>query len=151
MRAVIQRVKQASVTVGNELTGSIGNGMLILLGVETGDTRTDIEWLASRLARLRIFEDENGKMNLSIREVGGSALVVSQFTLFGSMKKGSRPSFNRAAVPAEAVPLYEAFVASLSETLGKPVATGKFGAMMDVALVNDGPVTLILDSRRPDL
>lgn len=122
-----------------------------MLGVESGDTASDLEWLVSRLARVRIFEDENGKMNLSMRDVGGSALIVSQFTLFGSMKKGSRPSFNRAAVPAEAIPLYEAFVAALSEALGKPVPTGRFGAMMDVALVNDGPVTLVLDSRRPDL
>lgn len=150
MRAVIQRVKQASVTVDKELTGSIGNGMLILLGVESGDTQADIDWLVSRLARLRIFEDAEGKMNLSIRDVDGAALVVSQFTLFGSMKKGSRPSFNRAAVPAEAIPLYETFVARLSDALAKHVPTGRFGAMMDVSLVNDGPVTLILDSRNPE-
>jgi D-tyrosyl-tRNA(Tyr) deacylase len=151
MRAVIQRVKSASVTVDGSVIGAIEKGILVLLGVESGDTASDLEWLVSRLARVRIFEDENGKMNLSMRDVDGSALVVSQFTLFGSMKKGSRPSFNRAAVPAEAIPLYEAFVAALSEALGKPVPTGKFGAMMDVALVNDGPVTLVLDSRRPDL
>ncbi len=151
MRAVIQRVKSASVTVDRAVVGAIKKGILILLGVESGDTASDLEWLVSRLARVRIFEDENGKMNLSIREVGGEALVVSQFTLFGSMKKGSRPSFNRAAVPAEAIPLYETFVAALSEALGKAVPTGKFGAMMDVALVNDGPVTLVLDSRHPDL
>lgn len=150
MRAVIQRVKEASVTIDGTISGAIGKGILILLGVESGDTATDLEWLVSRLARLRIFEDGQGKMNLSIRDVGGDALVVSQFTLFGTMKKGSRPSFNRAAVPSEAIPLYENFVTSLSEALGKPVPTGRFGAMMDVALVNDGPVTLILDSRRPE-
>lgn len=151
MRAVVQRVKSASVTVDGSVVGAIEKGILILLGVEAGDTTSDLEWLVSRLARIRIFEDENEKMNLSVRDVGGDTLVVSQFTLFGSMKKGSRPSFNRAAVPAEAIPLYESFVAALSEALGKPVPTGKFGAMMDVALVNDGPVTIVLDSRRPDL
>ena len=151
MRAVVQRVKSASVTVDESVVGAIEKGILILLGVEAGDTTSDLEWLVSRLARIRIFEDENEKMNLSVRDVGGDALVVSQFTLFGSMKKGSRPSFNRAAVPAEAIPLYESFVAALSEALGKPVPTGKFGAMMDVALVNDGPVTIVLDSRRPEL
>lgn len=151
MRAVIQRVKNASVTVDGAVVGAIEKGILVLLGVEAGDTAVDLEWLVARLARVRIFEDENGKMNLSLRDVGGDALVVSQFTLFGSMKKGSRPSFNRAAVPAEAIPLYESFVTALSEALGKPVPTGKFGAMMDVALVNDGPVTLVLDSRRPEL
>ena len=151
MRAVVQRVKSASVTVDGSVVGAIEKGILILLGVEAGDTASDLKWLVSRLARIRIFEDENEKMNLSVRDVGGDALVVSQFTLFGSMKKGSRPSFNRAAVPAEAIPLYESFVAALSEALGKPVPTGKFGAMMDVALVNDGPVTLVLDSRRPEL
>ena len=151
MRAVIQRVKNASVTVDGAVVGAIEKGILVLLGVEAGDTAVDLEWLVARLARVRIFEDENGKMNLSLRDVGGDALVVSQFTLFGSMKKGSRPSFNRAAVPAEAIPLYESFVTALSEALGKPVPTGKFGAMMDVALVNDGPVTLVLDSRCPEL
>lgn len=151
MRAVIQRVKNASVTVDGAVVGAIEKGILVLLGVEAGDTAVDLEWLVARLARVRIFEDENCKMNLSLRDVGGDALVVSQFTLFGSMKKGSRPSFNRAAVPAEAIPLYESFVTALSEALGKPVPTGKFGAMMDVALVNDGPVTLVLDSRRPEL
>lgn len=150
MRAVIQRVKQASVTIDGNVVGAIKSGILILLGVESGDTSADIEWLVSRLVRVRIFEDENGKMNFSIRDVGGEALVVSQFTLFGSMKKGSRPSFNRAAVPAEAIPLYEKFVAALSEALAKPIPTGQFGTMMDVSLVNDGPVTLVLDSRRTE-
>lgn len=150
MRAVIQRVKRASVRVGGAIVGEIEQGFLVLLGVETGDSEADVDWLATRLARLRVFEDVAGKMNLSIRDVGGNVLVVSQFTLFGTMRKGSRPSFNRAAVPAEAIPLYEAFAARLSELLGKAVPTGRFGAMMDVELVNDGPVTLTLDSRRPD-
>ncbi|MBQ6704494.1 MAG: D-tyrosyl-tRNA(Tyr) deacylase [Opitutales bacterium] len=148
MRAVIQRVSRASVGVGGEVVGEIGAGMLILLGVEAGDTDSDLSWLVSRVARIRIFDDENGKMNLSVRDIGGNALVVSQFTLFGSMKKGSRPSYNRAAVPAEAIPLYEKFVTELSAAIEKPVPTGNFGAMMEVSLVNDGPVTVLLDSRR---
>lgn len=148
MRAVIQRVSRASVGVEGEIISEIGAGMLILLGVEAGDTDADLAWLVSRVARVRIFDDENGKMNLSVRDIGGNALVVSQFTLFGSMKKGSRPSYNRAAVPAEAIPLYEKFVAELSSAIEKPVPTGKFGAMMEVSLVNDGPVTILLDSRR---
>lgn len=147
MRVVVQRVKRASVTIGGSVVGEIGAGMLVLLGVERGDAEADVAWLVSRLARLRIFDDGEGRMNLALRDVGGEALVVSQFTLFGSMKKGSRPSFSRAAVPAEAIPLYEKFVADLSLALERPVPTGRFGAMMDVALVNDGPVTLVLDSR----
>lgn len=150
MRAVVQRVKRASVSADGNVVGAIGKGMLILLGVEEGDAEADADWLATRLARVRIFEDADGKMNLAARDVGGSALVVSQFTLFGTMRKGSRPSFNRAAVPAEAIPLYESFTAKLAALLGRPVPTGRFGAMMDVELVNDGPVTLTLDSRRPD-
>ena len=150
MRAVVQRVKRASVSADGSVVGVIGKGMLILLGVEAGDTEADADWPATRLARVRIFEDADGKMNLAARDVGGSALVVSQFTLFGTMRKGSRPSFNRAAVPAEAIPLYESFTAKLSALLERPVPTGRFGAMMDVELVNDGPVTLTLDSRRPD-
>ena len=150
MRAVVQRVKRASVSADGSVVGAIGKGMLILLGVEAGDTEADADWLATRLARVRIFEDADGKMNFAARDVGGSALVVSQFTLFGTMRKGSRPSFNRAAVPAEAIPLYESFTAKLSALLERPVPTGRFGAMMDVELVNDGPVTLTLDSRRPD-
>ncbi|MBP3302106.1 MAG: D-tyrosyl-tRNA(Tyr) deacylase [Opitutales bacterium] len=148
MRAVIQRVSRAAVGVQGEIVGEIGAGMLILLGVEAGDTDADLSWLVSRVARVRIFDDENGKMNLSVRDIGGNALVVSQFTLFGSMKKGSRPSYNRAAVPAEAIPLYEKFVEELSAAIEKPVETGRFGAMMEVSLVNDGPVTILLDSRR---
>ena len=150
MRAVVQRVSRASVEIDGNVVGEIGAGMLVLLGAETGDSERDVAWLASRLARARIFDDGAGKMNLSVRDVGGNALVVSQFTLFGTMKKGSRPSFSRAAVPADAEPLYEKFVAALSAEIGKPTPTGRFGAMMNVSLVNDGPVTLVFDSRLPE-
>lgn len=150
MRAVVQRVSHASVSVEGRTVGEIGAGLLILLGVERGDNESDLSRLVTKLARVRIFDDENGKMNRSVRDIDGNALVVSQFTLFGSMKKGSRPSFNRAAVPAEAIPLYEKFVEELSAAIVKPVPTGIFGAMMNVELVNDGPVTLVFDSRFPD-
>lgn len=150
MRAVVQRVSHASVSVEGQSVGEIGAGLLILLGVESGDTESDLTRLVTKLARVRIFDDENGKMNRSVVDIDGNALVVSQFTLFGSMKKGSRPSFNRAAVPAEAISLYEKFVEVLSSAIGKPVPTGVFGAMMNVELVNDGPVTLVFDSRFPD-
>lgn len=147
MRAVLQRVSEASVTVSERITGEIGPGFLILLGVEEGDTATDVAWLVGKILPMRVFEDENGKMNRSILDTGGGALVVSQFTLHARTKKGTRPSFDRAARPEVAIPLYERFVAELSAGLGKPLATGEFGAMMKVALVNDGPVTILLDSR----
>jgi D-tyrosyl-tRNA(Tyr) deacylase len=147
MRAVVQRVSSARVTVAGEITGEIAQGLLVLLGVAQGDTAADGEWLAQKLAALRIFEDDAGKMNRSVVDIAGGALVVSQFTLLASVAKGTRPSFNAAAPPALAIPLYEKFVAQLSATLGRPVATGRFGAMMDVALVNAGPVTLVIDSR----
>jgi len=147
MRAVLQRVSEASVTVGERITGEIGPGFLILLGVEEGDTATDFAWLVGKILPMRVFEDEDGKMNRSILDTGGGALVVSQFTLHARTKKGTRPSFDRAARPEVAIPLYERFVAELSAGLGKPIATGEFGAMMKVALVNDGPVTILLDSR----
>lgn len=121
--------------------------MLVLLGVGRGDTAEDVDWLVRKVLALRIFEDEEGRMNRSLLEAGGDALVVSQFTLHARVKKGTRPSFERAAAPDEAIPLYEAFVAALSEGLGKPVPTGEFGAMMDVALINDGPVTIWIDSK----
>lgn len=121
--------------------------MLVLLGVGRGDTSEDVDWLVRKVLALRIFEDEEGRMNRSLLEAGGDALVVSQFTLHARVKKGTRPSFERAAAPDEAIPLYEAFVAALSEGLGKPVPTGEFGAMMDVALINDGPVTIWIDSK----
>jgi len=147
MRAVLQRVSEASVTVSGRITGEIGPGFLILLGVEEGDTATDVAWLVGKILPMRVFEDEDGKMNRSILDTGGGALVVSQFTLHARTKKGTRPSFDRAARPEVAIPLYERFVAELSAGLGKPIATGEFGAMMKVALVNDGPVTILLDSR----
>ena len=147
MRAVLQRVSEASVTVSERITGEIGPGFLILLGVEEGDTATDVAWLVGKILPMRVFENEDGKMNRSILDTGGGALVVSQFTLHARTKKGTRPSFDRAARPEVAIPLYERFVAELSAGLGKPIATGEFGAMMKVALVNDGPVTILLDSR----
>lgn len=147
MRAVLQRVSEASVTVGDRTTGETGPGFLILLGVEEGDEAADVSWLVGKILPMRVFEDDEGKMNRSILDIGGGALVVSQFTLHARTKKGTRPSFDRAARPGVAIPLYEQFVAELSKGLGKPVATGEFGAMMKVALVNDGPVTILLDSR----
>lgn len=147
MRVVLQRVKRASVSVEGEVTGEIGIGFLVLLGISEDDTKEDMHWLVSRIPKVRIFEDESGRMNRSLLDVGGEVLVVSQFTLYGNLKKGNRPSFNRSACPKTAVPLYERFVAELERLLGKPVPTGRFGAMMQVDLCNDGPVTLIVDSR----
>ena len=146
MKAVIQRVSRARVDVAGETAGSIGRGVLVLLGVEKGDDERDARWLADKIINLRIFEDGAGKMNLSLKEIGGGLLVVSQFTLAGNCAKGRRPSFDGAAPPAEANRLYEYFVAS-ARGLGVPVATGIFQAMMEVSLVNDGPVTFILQSR----
>ena len=137
----------SSVTVNGTTTGAIGIGLLVLLAVETGDTQADIEWLTGKIVRLRIFDDENGVMNRSVHEAGGEILVVSQFTLFASTKKGNRPSYSRSAGPEIAVPLYEAFVTRLSQELGRPVQTGTFGAHMRVSLTNDGPVTIIIDSK----
>ncbi len=147
MRVVVQRVSSARVRVAARITGQIGRGLLILLGIEQTDTATDGTWLADKIAKLRLFPDESGQMNLSVTEVAGGTLVVSQFTLLAGTQKGNRPSFNRAARPEQAVPLYEQFIAQLSTALGRPVQTGEFGAHMDVELVNDGPVTLILDSK----
>ncbi len=147
MRAVIQRVLSASVTVEGETTGAIDRGLLVLIGKEEADTTADIEWLAQKIVNLRIFADEAGVMNRSVIEAGGGVLLVSQFTLFASTKKGTRPSWHRAAKPDVAIPLYEAMILRLGELLGRPIQTGRFGAMMQVALVNDGPVTLVLDSK----
>ena len=144
---MIQRVSSARVTVAGEVTGAIERGLLVLLGVAMGDTEADAQWLVDKIAALRIFEDDEGKMNRSVVDVGGGLLVVSQFTLIASTRKGTRPSFNDAAKPDVAIPLYEFFVRQATTALGRPVATGKFGAMMNVALVNDGPVTLVIDSR----
>lgn len=147
MRAVIQRVKQASVTVGTEVTGSIGAGLLVLLGVEPTDTADDIAWLAQRVVSLRLFPSEAGPWDRSVSETGLEVLVVSQFTLFASTRKGTKPSWHRAAKPDMAESLCDQFVSAISTLHGRPVQTGRFGAMMDVALVNDGPVTLIIDSK----
>jgi D-tyrosyl-tRNA(Tyr) deacylase len=147
LKAVIQRVGAASVEVDAKTVGKIGKGILVLLGVEKGDKERDAAWLAEKIANLRIFEDEKGKMNLSVREIGGELLAVSQFTLAGNCAKGRRPSFDSAAPPEEANRLYEFFVGKLRE-LGLPVETGVFQAMMQVSLVNDGPVTFILESSR---
>ncbi|MBL7691099.1 MAG: D-tyrosyl-tRNA(Tyr) deacylase [Flavipsychrobacter sp.] len=147
MRAVIQRVSEASVTIGGEVKARIGRGYMILLGVETNDSREDAEWLAGKVAQLRVMVDENGMMNKDVPEVGGEMLVVSQFTLHASYKKGNRPSFLKAARPELAIPLYEYFNALLSEKTGKLVQTGEFGADMKVALVNDGPVTIVMDTK----
>ncbi len=147
MRAVVQRVSQAAVTIGGKVTAAIGPGLLVLLGVEPADTPEDIEWLSGKLVRLRIFNDAAGLMNRSLLDTEGDALVVSQFTLFASTRKGNRPSYSQAARPEVAVPLYEAFVCRLAADLGKPVRTGEFGADMKVALVNDGPVTIWIDTR----
>lgn len=145
MRAVLQRVSRAKVTVGAEVTGEIAAGWLVLLGVAPGDGHTEVAWLADKVANLRAFADLDGKMNLSVQEVGGSVLVVSQFTLYGDCQKGRRPGFTGAAPPAVAEPLYEAFVTAL-RALGVPVATGRFAADMQVELINDGPVTFVIDT-----
>ena len=147
MRAVIQRVSGASVVVGERIVGAIEGGLLVLLAVEEADGPEDIEWLSGKIVRLRIFNDDSGVMNRSVQEAGGGILVVSQFTLFASTRKGNRPSYIRSARPETAVPLYEKFLTRLTADLGKPVATGDFGAHMDVRLVNDGPVTIIMDSK----
>jgi D-aminoacyl-tRNA deacylase len=150
MRSIIQRVTQATVVVDGETVGEIGAGLLVLLGVEAVDTREDIEWLAGKIARLRIFPDAAGAMNQSVTEIGGQALVVSQFTLFASTKKGNRPSFIRAAPPEFAERLYTDFCQELELLLGKPVQRGVFGAHMSVQLVNDGPVTIWIDSKQKE-
>ncbi len=146
MRVLIQRVLHASVTIEGRKTAETGKGMLILLGIADDDTPDDIEWLTRKIAGLRIFDDENGVMNMDIRQTGGDVLLVSQFTLLASTKKGNRPSYIRAAAPQTAIPLYERFHATLSEALGKDIPTGVFGADMKVELVNDGPVTIWIDS-----
>jgi D-tyrosyl-tRNA(Tyr) deacylase len=147
MRAVIQRVTEARVSIGGVVQGAIQNGLAVLLAVEAADIAEDIEWLSGKIVRLRVFDDENGVMNRSVREAHGGILLVSQFTLFASTKKGNRPSYSRAARPEIAVPLYERFMARLAQDFGKPIATGEFGAQMLVSLTNDGPVTIIIDSK----
>ena len=147
MRAVIQRVLQASVSVEGNVTGAIERGLLVLVGIAADDTTEDLAWLAGKVAQQKLFPDESGKMNQSVVEIGGGILVVSQFTLLASTRKGTKPSWHRAASPDVAVPLYEEFVRATEAAIGRSVATGKFSAMMEVSLVNDGPVTLVLDSR----
>ncbi len=150
MRAVIQRVKSASVIIEDELKASIGEGLLVLLGIEESDGEEDISWLARKICQLRIFDDEAGVMNLPITDTGGEILVVSQFTLHASTKKGNRPSYSKAARPEFAIPVYEKFCVRLRDDLGKPVKTGVFGAMMQVELINDGPVTILIDTKNKE-
>ena len=150
MRAVIQRVKKASVEVNGAIVGEIGHGLLVLLGITHEDASSDTDWLLKKLLQLRIFSDADEKMNLSVTDVNGGILVVSQFTLYADAKKGNRPSYIRSAPPAISIPLYDNFVADLQARFPGKVATGEFGAMMDVELLNDGPVTIILDSRQQD-
>lgn len=147
MRAVLQRVSEASVTIDGQKVAAIASGLLVLLGIEEADTAEDIEWLAAKIARLRIFNDEGGVMNLSVQDTNGDIIVVSQFTLHASTKKGNRPSYIKAAKPGTAVPLYEAFVKQLENETGKAIQTGRFGADMKVSLVNDGPVTILIDTK----
>lgn len=149
MRVVIQRVSEASVTINQQVKSKIGKGFLILLGIEAADTEKDIQWLCKKISGLRVFGDEKGLMNVSIQDIAGEIIVVSQFTLFANTKKGNRPSFIQAAKPTVAIPLYEKFVQQLHFTSGRPVYTGEFGADMKVALINDGPVTILIDSKTP--
>ncbi|MEM9227172.1 MAG: D-aminoacyl-tRNA deacylase [Verrucomicrobiota bacterium] len=148
MRAVLQRVYEARVEVAGRTTGKIDTGLLVFLGVGQDDTPEDVAWLAQKVAKLRVFEDNEAKMNLSVIEVEGDVLLISQFTLFGNLKKGTRPSFNRSAPPELAIPLYERFRCELATALGKPVPAGEFGAHMTIHALNDGPVTLMLDSKQ---
>lgn len=147
MKAVIQRVSEASVTINGKITASIELGILVLVGIEEEDSQEDIEWLSGKISRLRIFNDENGVMNKSLIDINGNTIVVSQFTLHASTKKGNRPSYIKAAKPETAVPLYEMFVAQLEKDTGKSIGTGQFGADMKVSLINDGPVTIIIDTK----
>ncbi len=150
MRVVIQRVSEASVTINGSVTAAIGEGFMVLLGIEAADKEEDADWLAKKITGLRVFADEAGMMNKELKEVDGALLVVSQFTLHASYKKGNRPSFIKAARPELAIPLYEYFISQLATLTGKPVATGTFGADMKVSLVNDGPVTIIMDTQNKE-
>ena len=150
MRVVLQRVSSASVTVSEKIVGEIQKGLLVLVGIEDADTQEDIDWLVGKITQLRIFGDANGIMNLSVEEVNGDVLVVSQFTLHAATKKGNRPSYIKAARPEVAIPIYEKFVTTLENKLGKKVPTGIFGADMKVALLNDGPVTIVIDSKNKE-
>ena len=147
MRVVVQRVSQASVSINGKVKSTIGTGLLIFVGIMNDDGTEDIDWLSRKIPQIRIFPDNNGLMNQSVVDVNGEILLISQFTLYGNLNKGSRPSFNRSAPPDIAMPLYEAFIQALSDNCGKSVATGEFGAMMKIDALHDGPVTLIIDSR----
>ncbi len=150
MRAVIQRVSRASVTIKNKIKSEIGVGLLVLVGIEESDNDTDIEWLCNKIVQLRIFNDSNEIMNLAVLDIGGSVRAISQFTLHAKTRKGNRPSYIRAAHPDIAIPLYNRFVCRLSQLMGKEVGTGEFGAMMQIELVNDGPVTIIIDTKEKE-
>lgn len=150
MRAVIQRVTQANCTVNNVITGQINTGFLVLLGIEDADTDDDLLWLANKIAAMRVFSDENGQMNKALADVGGDILLVSQFTLFASTRKGNRPGFTRAARPDKAIPMYEQMISALETITGKKVATGIFGADMKISLLNDGPVTIVIDTKEKE-
>ena len=150
MKVVIQRVSEASVSIEGKISGSIQKGLLVLVGIETADTLDDVQWLSNKIVQMRIFDDVNGVMNLSVQEVGGSILLVSQFTLHASTKKGNRPSYIAAAKHDISIPLYEAMIQQLSSAMGAPIQTGVFGADMKVALINDGPVTIIMDSKNKE-
>ncbi len=147
MRAVIQRVRWASVSIAGKAASGIGPGLLVFAGIEESDNSSDAEWLAGKIAQLRIFNDTGGVMNLSVMDTGGDIMVISQFTLYARTKKGNRPSYIKAARPEKAIPVYESFIGILSRITGKQIATGEFGAMMDISLVNDGPVTIIIDTK----
>ena len=150
MRVVIQKVTQASVSIENQIVASINQGLLVLVGIEDTDTNDDIAWLSAKIVNLRVFDDDNGVMNLSVKEVEGQVLIVSQFTLHASTKKGNRPSYIKAARPEVAIPIYEAFIKQVESLLGKRVPTGQFGAMMQVSLCNDGPVTILIDTKNKE-
>ncbi len=150
MRAVVQKVTEASIVINHNSQKDIGAGLVVLLGIEESDTQQDIQWLSGKISRLRIFDDEDGTMNLSVMDVKGDIMVVSQFTLHASTKKGNRPSYIKAAPPEKAIPVYEAFVGQMKLDLNKPVVTGEFGAYMQVKICNDGPVTLIIDSKNKE-
>ena len=150
MRVVIQKVTQASVSIENQTVASIDKGLLVLVGIEDTDTNDDIAWLSAKIVNLRVFDDDNGVMNLSVKEVGGEVLIVSQFTLHASTKKGNRPSYIKAARPEVAIPIYEVFIKQVESLLGKRVPTGQFGAMMQVSLCNDGPVTILIDTKNKE-
>jgi D-tyrosyl-tRNA(Tyr) deacylase len=151
MRVVLQRVSEASVTIDQKIKSTIGAGLLLLVGIEADDNQEDVEWLCRKIVQLRIFNDAEGKMNLSVQQIGGDVLIISQFTLHAQCKKGNRPSFIKAARPEQSIPLYESFIAEMEIKLGKAVGSGIFGADMKVALINDGPVTILFDTKHKDL